>query len=65
VRDAEGRQRLLECVRAALTGGDKSKRRPALDLVWASQHLDALWRLEEHLTRNVARASLPSSNGGG
>jgi uncharacterized membrane protein YccC len=65
VRDTEGRQRLLECVRAALTGGDKSKRRPALDLVWASQHLDALWRLEEHLTRNVGRASVPSSNGGG
>jgi uncharacterized membrane protein YccC len=57
LRDVEGRRRLLECVREALGSGDKKKMRPALDLVWASQHLDALWQLEEHLGRHVAQAT--------
>jgi len=42
-------------VREALSSGDKTKLRPALDLVWASQHLDALWQLEEHLGRHAAQ----------
>jgi len=58
VRDADGLRRLLECVRDALTSGDKAKMRPALDLVWASQHLDSLWQLEEHLGRHAVRAAL-------
>jgi hypothetical protein len=58
VRDADGRRRLLECVREALTSGDKAKMRPAVDIVWASQHLDALWQLEEHLGRHAVRAAL-------
>ena len=37
-RDAEGRRRLLECVRDAIAGSDRTKRRPALNLLWASQH---------------------------
>jgi len=57
-RDAEGRRRLLACVRDALRSGDKTKRRPALDLVWADQHLDALWQLEEHLGRVASEAPL-------
>jgi uncharacterized membrane protein YccC len=58
LRDADGRRRLLECVRHALTSGDKATMRPALDLIWASQHLDALWQLEEHLGRHAVRAAL-------
>jgi uncharacterized membrane protein YccC len=53
-RDREGRRRLLECVREGLASGDKTKLRPALVLVWASQHLDNLWRLESHLGRDVS-----------
>jgi uncharacterized membrane protein YccC len=52
-RDTEGRRRLLECVRAAVTSGDKRKLRPALVLLWASQHFDNLWRLESHLGRDT------------
>jgi hypothetical protein len=32
--------------------------RPALDLLWASQHLDTLWRLEAHLGRHAANAAI-------
>jgi len=46
VRDTEGRSRLVNCVREALKSGDKLKMRPALDLIWARQHLDGLWQLE-------------------
>lgn len=56
-RDAEGHRRLVECVREALESGDKPKKRSALDLIWASQHLDALWQLEEHLSRHAAQAT--------
>jgi hypothetical protein len=47
IRDGEGRSRLLKCIRAA--AADKSTVHAALVLLWASQHLDNLWRLEEHL----------------
>jgi uncharacterized membrane protein YccC len=57
VRDAMGRQRLLECVRDVVVGDDKAMLRPALGLLWASQHLDALWQLEAHLGRHAARTS--------
>jgi uncharacterized membrane protein YccC len=53
-RDFEGRGRLLECVREALADGDRTKLRPALFLLWASQHLDALWQFEEHLGTQAA-----------
>jgi hypothetical protein len=60
IRDAEGRRRLVDCVREALASGDKAKMRPAIDLIWASEHLDALWQLEEHLGRHAAaRADRP------
>jgi uncharacterized membrane protein YccC len=55
-RDSEGQRRLVDCVREALASGDKAQMRPALDLIWASQHLDALWQLEEHLSRNAAQS---------
>jgi uncharacterized membrane protein YccC len=54
IRDTEGRRRLLECVREAVASGDKTKLRPALVLLWASQHLDNLWRLESHLGRDAS-----------
>jgi uncharacterized membrane protein YccC len=56
IPDAEGRRRLVDCVRRALSSGDRTKKRPALDLIWASQHLDALGQMEEHLSRSAARA---------
>jgi uncharacterized membrane protein YccC len=59
IRDADARRRLLECVHEAVTGGDKRKVRPALVLLWASQHLDNLWRLESHLGRHAVSASSP------
>jgi uncharacterized membrane protein YccC len=56
-RDSQGRRRLLDCVRAAVAGGDRRKVRSALVLLWANQHLDNLWRLESHLGRSAAEAS--------
>jgi hypothetical protein len=56
VRDTEGRARLLECVRAAISD-DGVQARSALVLLWANQHLDALWRLESHLGRLAAQAA--------
>jgi uncharacterized membrane protein YccC len=56
IRDTEGRRRLLECVREAVASGDETKQRPALVLLWASQHLDNLWRLESHLGREALAA---------
>jgi uncharacterized membrane protein YccC len=56
VRDAEGKRRLLDCVREAVAGIDETKRRPALVLLWASQHLDNLWRLESYLGRHATEA---------
>jgi uncharacterized membrane protein YccC len=49
IRDDEGRRRLLACVRDAAGGRDKTTVHAALVLLWASQHLDNLWRLEAHL----------------
>lgn len=56
VQDSEGRRRLLECIRDAVASGDVRKQQPALALLWASEHLDNLWRLEAHLGRNAAEA---------
>jgi uncharacterized membrane protein YccC len=59
IRDAEGRSRLLACVRDATHGHDKATVHAALNLLWVSQHLDNLWRLEAHLGERarVARAA--------
>ena len=58
IRDADGRARLLECVRDAARSRDKATLHGALRLLWASQHLDNLWRLEARLSEkvNTARA---------
>jgi uncharacterized membrane protein YccC len=54
IRDNEGRRRLLACVRQTAVGGDKATIHAALVLLWASQHLDNLWRLEAHLGERQA-----------
>jgi hypothetical protein len=53
LRDEEGHSRLLACVRDAARGRDKATVRAALVLLWASQHLDNLWRLEAHLVERA------------
>jgi uncharacterized membrane protein YccC len=55
-RDEEGLRTLLGCVRDAVRTGEKTIVRPALDLLWAGQHLDILWQLEQHLARHAAAA---------
>jgi uncharacterized membrane protein YccC len=59
VRDTDGRSRLLTCVRDAARGRDKATANAALVLLWSSQHLDNLWRLEAHLAEraNAARTA--------
>jgi uncharacterized membrane protein YccC len=58
IRDTEGSSRFLACVRESARHGDKGTVTSALVLLWASQHLDNLWRLESHLGEraNAARA---------
>jgi hypothetical protein len=58
IRDAEGSNRLLACIRDAARGRDEATVKAALVLLWATQHLDNLWRLEAHLAEraNAARA---------
>jgi len=62
IRDAEGSRRLLACVRDAARDRDEATVRAALVLLWASQHLDNLWRLEAHLGERAKAA--PSTDGG-
>jgi uncharacterized membrane protein YccC len=56
IRDADGRGRLLACVREAAHGRDKATVRAALVLLWTGQHLDNLWRLETYVSE---RATIP------
>ena len=55
IRDAEGRSRLLACVRDAARASDKATVDAALVLLWTSQHIDNLWRLEAHLGERFSR----------
>jgi uncharacterized membrane protein YccC len=64
IRDAEGRSRLLACVREAARGRDEATVNAALVLLWASQHLDNLWRLEAHLSKRANAASVVSMDPG-
>jgi uncharacterized membrane protein YccC len=63
VRDSEAGRRLLACVRAAARGREKSTVDAALFLLWSSQHLENLRRLEAHLAERViaARAAATGS----
>jgi len=53
IRDIDGRSRLLTCVRDVARGRDKATVDAALVLLWSSQHLDNLWRLEAHLAKRA------------
>jgi uncharacterized membrane protein YccC len=59
VPDTEGGSQLLTCIRDAASGRDKATVNAALGLLWSSQHLENLWRLEAHLAEraNAARAA--------
>jgi hypothetical protein len=56
VRDTEGASRLLACIRDAARGRDETTIRAGLVLLWASQHLENLWRLETHLAERANTA---------
>jgi hypothetical protein len=60
VPDAEGGRRLLTCVRNAARDRDRATVNAALFLLWSSQHLDNLRRLEAHLAEH-ANAAQPSA----
>jgi uncharacterized membrane protein YccC len=64
IRDAEGSSRLLACVRDAARGRDEATVMAALVLLWASQHLDNLWRLEAHLSERANAARAASTDAG-
>jgi uncharacterized membrane protein YccC len=63
IRDVEGNSRLLACIRRAAAGRDKETVKAALMLLWSSQHLENLWRLEAHLGER-ARVSAASPQTG-
>jgi uncharacterized membrane protein YccC len=50
-RDAPARKRLLQCTREAIGSAQPAVARNALLVLWANEHLETLWRLEEHLGR--------------
>jgi uncharacterized membrane protein YccC len=50
-RDPAARKRLLHCTREAISHGQPVESRNALLVLWASEHLDMLWRLEGRLGR--------------
>lgn len=56
IRDGEGHSRLLACVRDGARAADTATVTAALVLLWASQHLDNLWRLEAHLGERATAA---------
>jgi hypothetical protein len=64
IRDVEGGSRLLACVRDAARGRDKATVKSALVLLWASQHLDNLWRLEGHLSERANAVRATSTDAG-
>jgi uncharacterized membrane protein YccC len=63
-RDTDGAGRLLTCVRDAARDRDKATVDAALVLLWSSQHLDNLRRLEVHLAEraNAAQAAVASAD---
>ncbi|MDQ6817040.1 MAG: FUSC family protein [Actinomycetota bacterium] len=64
IRDAEGASRLLGCVREAARDRETPAVSAALALLWASQHLDNLWRLEAHIAERADAARTTSVDGG-
>lgn len=64
IRDVEGGSRLIECVREAARGRDEATVKAGLILLWASKHLDNLWRLEAHLGERANAAREASTETG-
>jgi hypothetical protein len=64
LRDPEGRDLLLECVRDGVRTGDKETIKGAIGLLWTAQHLDALWRLESRIGESVRTARAESARNG-
>ncbi len=64
IRDVEGSRRLLACLREATRGRDEATVKAGLVLLWASQHLDNLWRLEAHLGERANAARAGTADGG-
>jgi hypothetical protein len=60
IRDSEGRSRLIACVRDAARTGDEAAIRSGLGLLWASEHLDSLWRLEAYLGEHAVGSEAPN-----
>ncbi len=56
-RDVRGRRHVLECAREAVSSEDDARIHAALGLMWASQYLENLWRLEAHLARPAGEAA--------
>jgi len=50
-REQAARSGMLQCTRQAISTGQPTVARNALLMLWASEHLDMLWRLERHLGR--------------
>ena len=63
IRDAEGNSRLLTCIRQAAAGRDKDMVKAALMLLWASQHLENLWRLEARLSERASVSTASAQTG--
>ena len=63
IRDAEGNSRLLACIRQAAGGRDKDMVKAALMLLWASQHLENLWRLEARLSERASVSTASAETG--
>jgi len=59
--DPGSRRQLLQYVRECVATGDEPALRRALLVLWASQHLDLLRRMEAHLSDHAAAASVPPS----
>jgi uncharacterized membrane protein YccC len=50
-QDPAGHSRLLACTRHEITSGQPGQARDALIMLWVEEHLQMLWRIEQHLGR--------------
>jgi hypothetical protein len=57
--DIGGRRRVLECAQRAVAEGHEASIAAALNLLWASQQLHDLWRLEAHLAKPASGSVHP------
>jgi uncharacterized membrane protein YccC len=49
-RDPAARSGLLDCTSQQISGGGPAQARDALAVLWANEHLELLWQLEQHLS---------------